>query len=124
MYTNNENQNNQGDTNMDFKFIKEYLQKDKIKMVNPSRRKDLMEAYDIIQNLFAEEETTIEIEPDKLELGDISIRITALSITTFDLNNLIRALQKADSVDIYPQTDDTVILDIQFNDVYSVYITN
>ena len=111
--------------NMDFEFIKEYLKKDKIKVVNPMRRKDLMEAYDIIQNLLrSDEETSIEIEPDKFELGDVTIRITALTITTFDINNLIRAINKADSVDIYPLTNGTVRLDIQFSDVYSVYIIN
>ena len=111
--------------NMEFKFIKEYLKKDKIKVVNPMRRKDLIETYDIIQNLARnDEETNIEIVPGKLELGDVTIRITALSITTFDMDNLIRTIRKADSVDIYPLTDGTVRMDVQFKDVYSVYITN
>lgn len=109
----------------EFEFIKEYLKKDKIKVVNPARRKDLIEAYDIIQNLVRnDEETSIEIEPGKLELGDVTIRITALSITTFDMSNLIRAIEKANSVDIYPLTDGTVRMDVQFRDVYSAYITN
>ena len=111
--------------NMEFEFIKEYLKKDKIKVVNPIRRKDLMEAHDIIQNLVRnDEETTIEIVPGKLELGDVTIRITALSITTFDMDSLIRAIRKADSIDIYPLTDGTLRMDIQFTNVYSVYITN
>lgn len=109
----------------EFEFIKEYLKKDKIKVVNPVRRNDLIEAYDIIQNLVKnDEKASIKIEPGKLELGDVTIRITALSITTFDMENLIRAIKKADSVDIYPLTDGTVRMDVQFKDVYSVYITN
>ena len=111
--------------NMEIEFIKKYLKKDKIKVVNPMRRKDLIEAYDIIQNLVRnDEETNIEIVTGKLELGDVTIRITALSITTFDMSNLIRAIEKSDSVDIYPLTDGTVRMDVQFRDVYSVYITN
>ena len=110
---------------MEFEFIKEYLEKDKIKVVNLARRSDLIQAYNTIQKLVGNnEETTIVIEPGKLELGDVSIRITALSITIFELEKLIRAIKKADSVDIYPLTDGMVRLDIQFNDVYSVYITN
>ena len=110
---------------MKFEFIKEYLKKDKIKIVNQVRTKDLFETYAIVQNLLRNaEETTVEIESGKLELGDVTIRITALTITIFDLNNLMRIIQKADSVDIYPLTDGRVRLDIQFNDVYSVYVTN
>ena len=125
MCKNNTPNNRQGDEHMEFEFIKEYLKKDKIKIVNPMRRKDLIESFDIIQNLLSsDEDTTIEIEPGKLELGDVTIRITAFTITTFDINNLIRAIKKADCVDIYPLTDGRVRLDIQFNDIYTVYITN
>ena len=125
MYMENDKYNQKGDVDMKFEFIKEYLKKDKIKIVNQVRTKDLFETYAIVQNLLRNaEETTVEIESGKLELGDVTIRITALTITIFDLNNLMRIIQKADSVDIYPLTDGRVRLDIQFNDVYSVYVTN
>ena len=87
---------------MKFEFIKEYLKKDKIKIVNQVRTKDLFETYAIVQNLLRNaEETTVEIESGKLELGDVTIRITALTITIFDLNNLMRIIQKADRPQIF-----------------------
>ena len=115
--------NNNEEECMEFEFLREYLKKDKIKVVNPLRRRDIILAYNIIKKLIGkQEETTIEIEPGKLELGDVSIRITALSITIFDLKSLMQAFHKANNIDIYPHTDGTVTIDIQFYDVYSVQI--
>ena len=107
----------------DFEVIKEYLNKDKIKVVNPLRRIDVITSYKIVQNLIgSQEETTIKVEPGKLDLGDVSIRINALSITIHNLNALQQVFKKADSVDIYPKTDGTVQMDIQFFDVYFVHL--
>lgn len=111
---------------MDFdetlELIKEYLQKDKCKILNPTRYADIIESYKILKSILNKDcgETTIEILDCALQTGDIAIEITTPMLSAYNVTLLIKAFQKADIVSIYPTIDDKIRLTVQFHKGYFV----
>lgn len=111
---------------MDFdetlELIKEYLQKDKIKILNPLRYADIIESYKILKSILDKDcdETTIEILDCALQTGDVAIEITTPMLSAYNMKLLIKAFQKADIVSIYPTIDDRIRLTVQFHKGYFV----
>lgn len=111
---------------MDFdetlELIKEYLQKDKIKILNPLRYADIIESYKILKSILDKDcdETTIEISDCALQTGDVAIEITTPMLTAYNITLLTKAFQKADIVSIYPTIDDRIRIHMQFHNGYFV----
>ena len=111
---------------MDFdeisELIKEYLQKDKCKILNRLRCADIIESYKILKSILDKnyDETTIEILDCALQTGDIAIEITTPMLSAYNMTLLIKAFQKADIVNIYPTIDDRIRLTVQFYKGYFV----
>lgn len=108
--------------NMEFDQIKEYIESDKCKMLNPRRIRDIMMAYRTLLKAieFDMEDVEVEIAEGALQLGDIAIRILMPQLTTYNPKTFAAAISRADNVDIYPTTDDRVRVDIQFQNAYFV----
>ena len=76
---------------MDFdetlELIKEYLQKDKIKILNPTRYTDIIESYKTLIIIFNKDcdETTIEILDCALQTGDVAIEITTPMLSAYNI---------------------------------------
>ena len=104
--------------------MKEYLKKDKCKVLNPSRIQEIAQSYKILKSIIdaCDEETSINILEGALELGDICIRIVTPNFSTYDIKKLQTAILKATNVNIYPTTDDRIKIDIQFENAYFVSV--
>ena len=102
--------------------LREYANKDKVKIPYPNRVKDLLSAYNTILSIITldNEYSTIEILPGALELGDVSIRITTSEINIYQVQKLSQALSKVDNINVYPTNDDRFKIDLQFYDVYYI----
>ena len=111
---------------MDFdetlELIKEYLQKDKIKILNPTRYTDIIESYKILKSILDKDcdKTSIEILDCALQTGDIAIEITTPMLSAYNMTLLIKAFQKADIVSIYPTNDNRIRIHMQFHNGYFV----
>lgn len=111
---------------MDFdetlELIKEHLQKDKGKILNPIRYADIIESYKTLKIIFNNDcnETTLEILDCALQTGDIAIEITTPMLSAYNMTLLTKAFQKADIVNIYPTIDDRIRLTVQFHNGYFV----
>lgn len=111
---------------MDFdetlELIKEHLQKDKIKILNPTRYADIIESYKTLIIIFNNDcdETTIERLDCALQTGDVAIEITTPMLSAYNVTLLIKAFQKADIVSIYPTIDDRIRIHMQFHNGYFV----
>ena len=103
-------------------FFKSYLKQDKVKVINPSKMKDVASTYKILERilLLEQECTSIEIKEGALELGDIYIRIITPQFTVYNLSLFSAAIEKADNIDIYPTADTRIKIDIMFNNAYIV----
>jgi hypothetical protein len=101
---------------------KEYLKKDKIKIVNLPKLNDIMAAYKILNSIIntQDKDTSIEIREGDLELGDIYIRIVAQQFTSYDIEAFAQAISKADNIDIYPTADYRIKIDVMFYKAYYV----
>ena len=107
---------------MDFdetlELIKDYLQKDKCKILNPLRYADIIESYKILKSILDKDcdETTIEIRlcPANRRRRDGNNHTNAFRIQ-YDI-----IFQKADIVSIYPTIDDRIQIDAQFRNVFFV----
>lgn len=110
------------DFNETLELIKEYLQKDKIKILNPLRYADIIESYKILKSILDKDcdETTIEILDCALQTGDVAIEITTPMLSAYNMTLLTKAFQKADIVSIYPTNDNRIRLDVQLHGGYFV----
>ncbi|MBO5700857.1 MAG: hypothetical protein J6S71_00300 [Clostridia bacterium] len=101
---------------------KEYLKKDKIKIVNLQKLNDIMAAYRILSSIIniQDKDVTVEIREGDLEFGDIYIRIVAHQFTSYDIEALTQAISKADNIDIYPTADYRIKIDVMFYKAYYV----
>ena len=98
-------------------LLKEYLQKDKCKILNPKRYHDITESYKTLKSILDKDcdETTIEILDCALQTGDVAIEITTPMLSAYNMILLIKAFQKADIVSIYPIKDNRKKIDVQFH---------
>lgn len=101
---------------------KEYLKKDKIKIVNLQKLNNIMAAYKILNSIIntQDKDTSIEIREGDLELGGIYIRIVAQQFTSYDIETFAQAISKADNIDIYPTADYRIKIDVMFYKAYYV----
>ena len=106
------------------KNVKDYLSKDKVKLLNMGRIEEIADAYNTLRMIMMmdEEDTTIEIKEDALELGDISIKVVIPEFTVHDILLFTKAISKADIVDIYPTADERLHIDITFRNAYLVTV--
>ena len=87
---------------MDFdeisELIKDYLQKDKGKILKPIRYAGIIESYKTLKIIFNNDcdETTLEILDCALQTGDIAIEITSPMLSAYNITLLTKAFQKAD----------------------------
>ena len=102
--------------------LEKYLEKDKVKIMNPQKLKDIMATYKILNAMINRHDKAISVEINEgaLELGDFYIRIVAPQFTSYDLKALAQAISKADIIDIYPTADDRIKIDIMFYKAYYV----
>ena len=102
--------------------LEKYLEKDKVKIMNPQKLKDIMATYKILNAMISlhDKAISVEINEGALELGDFYIRIVAPQFTSYELKALAQAISKADIIDIYPTADDRIKIDIMFYKAYYV----
>ena len=103
----------------EFQKIKEYLDAPKVGVVNPVRKQEMMDAYEIIKGIVLPEspDATIEIGENALQSGAMAIRIVTPDITVYDTAEFAEATKNADNFQVYPRTDDMVQMDILFEGV-------
>ena len=122
------NHQTEGGQNMNIddilKAFDEYLKKDKLKIVNPKREKEILETYRILKQIIDVyyEDSTLEIQYGSLDLGDVFIRIVTPQFTTYEMKLFATAIQTADNIDIYPTADDRIKIDLLFRNAYYVSI--
>lgn len=106
----------------EMEFLKEQLNKNKCKILNPYRAKEVLKAFGVIKTMVgkSDEETTVEILEGALEAGDVAIRIVTSNFTAYDTSKFADIIQTADDVDIYPTADDRIKVDIHFQNAYYV----
>ena len=106
------------------KAFDEYLKKDKLKIVNPKREKEILETYRILKQIIDVyyEDSTLEIQYGALDLGDVFIRIVTPQFTTYEMKLFATAIQNADNIDIYPTADDRIKIDLLFRNAYYVSV--
>ena len=125
MYGNHQTEGGQN-MNIDdiLKAFDEYLKKDKLKIVNPKREKEILETYRILKQIIDVyyEDSTLEIQYGALDLGDVFIRIVTPQFTTYEMKLFATAIQNADNIDIYPTADDRIKIDLLFRNAYYVSI--
>jgi hypothetical protein len=81
--------------------------------------------YDILKRdfLVEDEENTIELVHGALQDGSVSIRITAIDFTAYDMNAFNQVIKNASNFQIYPTADDRIRLDIMFEDIINHYVS-
>ena len=106
----------------EMEFLKEQLNKNKCKILNPHRAKEVLKAFGVIKIMVgkSDEETTVEILGGALEAGDVAIRIVTPNFTVYDTSKFADIIQTADDVDVYPTADDRIKVDIHFQNAYYV----
>lgn len=74
-------------------LIKEHLQKDKCKILNPIRYADIIESYKTLKIIFNNDcdETTIKIIDCPLQIGEIAIRVTTPELSAYNMTLLTKA---------------------------------
>ncbi len=104
--------------------MKKYLETTKIGIVNLKRQKELLTAYEILKRdlINEDEENTIELVHGALQDGSVSIRITAIDFTAYDMNAFYQVIKNASNFQIYPTADDRIRLDVMFEDVIDYYV--
>lgn len=89
------------------------MPKNKVKMINLHRYKQLMKTASELKKILAEntEQGEIDIEIDEMfNAGYISARLNDLEVT--DTQAFAEMIAKADNFEIYPRTDGTIQLNI------------
>lgn len=99
--------------------LKEYLDAPKTGVVNPARRRELMNSYAIIKEIIMSEDpdATIEIIEGALQMGSVAIRAVTSDVTVYDTAAFAEATKFADNFQVYPTADGRVKLDILFEGV-------
>lgn len=110
----------------EFQKIKEYLDTPKIGVVNVDRRREMMEAYELIKKIILtkDPDATVEIINDPLQMGAMAIRAVTFDVTVYDTAVFAEATAKADNFQIYPTDDDRVKLDVLFESVIEYTLTD
>lgn len=102
-------------------FFKSYLEADKVKIANYVRLSEINSSYEALKEIIDKgDDTSIEILPDALDLGDVSIRIVTPTLTIYNISLFLTVVIKADNIEIYPTADDRIKIDIQFRNAYYV----
>ena len=101
---------------------KEYLKKEKVMYPNKERNAEFMTAYEILKHtlLLPEKDTEVELKASPLQTGCAYIRIRATDIEAHEMHAVARAMQLADNIQIYPTSDERVVWDLTFEDVFYV----
>lgn len=105
--------------------MKKYLETTKIGIVNLEKQNELLSACEILKRDFLEEneENTIEIVYGALQDGSVSIRVTAIDFTVYDMKAFNRVVKNASNFQIYPTADNRIRLDIMFENVINYYVS-
>ena len=104
--------------------VKKYLDTTKFGIVNLKRQNELLAAYEILKRDFLVEdrENTIELVHGALQDGSVSIRITAIDFTAYDMNAFNQVIKDASNFQIHPTADNRIRLDVMFEDVIDYYV--
>ena len=106
---------------MSFEELREWVETPKVRCINHHKMQMVMQSYDVVKKMILsnDQDAILEIAEGALRLGSVSIKITTVNLTVYNMEKFREVVKSASNFEIYPRTDDRIQINILFENVIS-----